>query len=72
MSNNVTRISINRIQAHAFSKALLYQGILSRVARRLNLSRAHVYYVAKGMRQSKRVEAALQSEMERIDRKCAA
>jgi AraC-like DNA-binding protein len=72
MSNTVARIRTDRSQRRTFSKAILYQGILSRVAQRLGLSRSHVYRIAIGQRQSSRVEAALLAEMKKIERKCAA
>ena len=52
------------------ARALQYQGIFSRVARHLQLGksgRSHVYRVAVGQRQSRRVMNALLQEIRRIE-----
>jgi hypothetical protein len=52
------------------ARALQYQGIFARVARHLQLGksgRSHVYRVAIGQRQSRRVMNALLQEIKRIE-----
>jgi transcriptional regulator with XRE-family HTH domain len=46
----------------------LYRGIYSRVARQLNIDPSYVSRVARGERQSAKVEAALLKEMQRIEK----
>ena len=46
----------------------LTRHIQSRIARELQVGRAHVCLVAKGLRTSARVEAALAKEYARVDR----
>jgi hypothetical protein len=48
-----------------------YQGIFSRVAKQLGLSRTNVYSVAIGERESERVRRALLAEFARIGRLAA-
>lgn len=47
----------------------LYRGIYSRVARQLNIDPSYVSRVARGERQSAKVEAALLKEMQRIEKR---
>ena len=47
-------------------RALLYKGIVSRVAKRLGVSPSFVSRVARGVGSSKRVVNALRAEIERI------
>jgi hypothetical protein len=47
----------------------LTRNILSRVARKLGLSRSHLCLVSNGHRRSRRVEAALAREYELIERR---
>ena len=70
MRSTVTRM--NHTRQAKFRKAFSYQGIFARVAKQLGLTRTHVYYVATGVRQSKRVEAALLAEINRIESSRAA
>jgi len=52
------------------ARALRYQGIFARVARQLRLGksgRSHVYRVAIGQRQSRRVMDALLQEIRKIE-----
>lgn len=51
----------------AFRKALAYQGVMARVARQAGVSRTHVYLIATGKRKSVRVNAALVSELQRLE-----
>jgi len=53
----------------AIYRTQLTNGIFSRIARSLGLSRNHVREVAKGNRRSSRVESALEAEFARIERK---
>jgi hypothetical protein len=46
----------------------LYRGIYSRVARQLDIDPSYVSRVARGERQSAKVEAALLKEMQRIEK----
>lgn len=69
MSNTVTRM--NSTGRRKLRKAISYQGIFSRVAKQLGLTRTHVYYVAIGERDSARVAEALLREINRIDRLAA-
>jgi hypothetical protein len=46
----------------------LYRGLYSRVARKLKVDRSYVSRVARGERQSEEVQAALQTELKRIER----
>jgi len=48
--------------------AALYRGIYSRVADRLGVDASYVSRVARGERESKQVRAALDSELENIER----
>jgi transcriptional regulator with XRE-family HTH domain len=46
----------------------LYRGLYARVARQLGVDRSYVSRVARGERRSPRIEAALNSELRRIER----
>jgi DNA-binding MarR family transcriptional regulator len=50
------------------SRALEYRGLLTRVARQLDLDRTHVSRVARGQRTSSRVLRALLAEVQRIEK----
>jgi N-methylhydantoinase A/oxoprolinase/acetone carboxylase beta subunit len=75
MSTNVARNkSTTKSSKQAIRRALrrgfLYRGINARVARQLGLGksgRAHVWRVAMGLRNSRRVTDALLAEIERIE-----
>lgn len=45
-----------------------YRGLYSRVARQLGVDRSLVSRVARGQRRSKRIEAALEAELSRIEK----
>ena len=63
-----TNVARKGSTARRLRKAVLYQGLLSRVANELGRSRSHVFRVANGERRSRPIEQALIREMERIDR----
>jgi hypothetical protein len=70
-----TKRARNKSTMPQLSRALQYRGLLTRVARKLDLHRAHVSRVARGQRKSRRVMDALLQEIERIEgaqRKAAA
>ncbi len=46
----------------------LYRGLYARVARQLGVDRSYVSRVARGERRSPRIEAALKTELRRIER----
>jgi transcriptional regulator with XRE-family HTH domain len=52
----------------ALNRYSLYRGLYSRVARQLGVDRSYVSRVARGERHSEEVEAALRSEMKRIEK----
>ncbi len=52
----------------ALKRYSLYRGLYSRVARRLGVDRSYVSRVARGERRSKKVEAALRAELQRIEK----
>jgi transcriptional regulator with XRE-family HTH domain len=45
----------------------LYRGLYARVARQLGVDRSYVSRVARGERRSPRIEAALKTELRRIE-----
>jgi hypothetical protein len=49
----------------------LMNGLYSRLAKQLRVSRSHVYRVAQGERSSPRVDRALRNELQKIDRAVA-
>lgn len=53
---------LNRAR-NAISRASVYRGIATSVARKMGLSRAHVFKVLVGRRQSRHIEAALAREI---------
>ena len=59
-ANHTKNLRLNRLS--------LYRGIYSRVARQLNIDPSYVSRVARGERQSAKVEAALLKEMQRIEK----
>lgn len=59
-ANHTKNLRLNRLS--------LYRGIYSRVARQLDIDPSYVSRVARGERQSAKVEAALLKEMQRIER----
>lgn len=61
-------MSANNNKQSQFKRYQLYRGLYSRVARKLGVDRSYVSRVARGERQSKDIEAALNSEMKRIER----
>jgi transcriptional regulator with XRE-family HTH domain len=60
----VTRIP-NKISG--LKRYRLYRGLYARVARQLGVDRSYVSRVARGERRSPRVEAALKTELRRIE-----
>jgi len=64
MANRIPR---NNTTALA-RRARIYRGIQAQVASSLGLSRAHVSLVCRGLRRSRRVEAALAQAVLRIQR----
>ena len=46
----------------------MYRGLYSRVARKLGVDRSYVSRVARGERRSEDIEAALATELKRIER----
>jgi hypothetical protein len=72
ISTFVTRTDVITTETPApVRRAFEFQGVFARVARRLSVSRQHVYHVAKGQRQSRRVMRALLAEIQRIERRAA-
>ncbi len=61
-------MSANNNKQSQFKRYQLYRGLYSRVAQKLGVDRSYVSRVARGERQSKDIEAALQSELKRIER----
>lgn len=61
-------MSANSSKQSHFKRYQLYRGLYSRVARKLGVDRSYVSRVARGERQSKDIEAALQAELKRIER----
>jgi hypothetical protein len=59
-ADNTKNLKLNRLS--------LYRGIYSRVARQLDIDPSYVSRVARGERQSAKVEAALLKEMQRIEK----
>jgi hypothetical protein len=59
-ANHTKNLRLNRLS--------LYRGIYSRVARQLDIDPSYVSRVARGERQSAKVEAALLKEMQRIEK----
>ena len=59
-SDNIKNPKLNRLS--------LYRGIYSRVARQLAIDPSYVSRVARGERQSAKVEAALLKEIRRIEK----
>jgi hypothetical protein len=57
--------------APELKRALAHVGLFSRVAEKVGITPSHVLRVAKGERQSKRVVAAVVSEVRRIERDIA-
>jgi len=58
----------DNIKERAFERYRLYHGLYSRVARKLGVDRSYVSRVARGERRSRRIEAALEAEIKRIER----
>jgi len=58
--DNTKNLKLNRLS--------LYRGIYSRVARQLGIDPSYVSRVARGERQSAKVEAALLKEIRRIEK----
>lgn len=52
----------------AVARALIYRGVVARVARRLGIDRSFVGRVAKGTGSSRRVREELRREVERLER----
>lgn len=52
----------------ALRRYTLYRGLYSRVARKLGVDRSYVSRVARGERRSPEIEAALRTEVKRIER----
>jgi len=52
-------------------RARIYRGVQAAVASELGLSRAHVSLVCRGLRRSRKVEAALASAVVRIQKEAA-
>ena len=50
------------------SRALIYRGVISKVAKRLLISPSFVSRVARGMSTSARVQSALKKEIENVER----
>ena len=61
-------MSANNNKQSQFKRYQLYRGLYSRVARKLGVDRSYVSRVARGERRSKDIEAALTSELKRIER----
>ena len=59
-TNNIKNTKLNRLS--------LYRGIYSRVAKELGIDPSYVSRVARGERQSAKVEAALLKEIRRIEK----
>ena len=59
-TDNIKNPKLNRLS--------LYRGIYSRVARELGIDPSYVSRVARGERQSAKVEAALLKEIRRIEK----
>jgi hypothetical protein len=53
------------------ARARFYRGVQVKVARALGVSEGHVSLVCRGIRQSRRVEAALAEEVRRIQKEAA-
>ena len=53
-------------KSRELARYVQYRGLYARVARRLGVDRSYVSRVARGERQSRRVERALQAELKRI------
>ncbi len=61
-------MSANNNKQSQFKRYQLYRGLYSRVARKLGVDRSYVSRVARGERRSQQIEAALNSELKRIER----
>lgn len=61
-----------KVSTRILGRPLLYRGVYTRVARKVGVSRQFVAMVGRGMKRSKKVEAALLSEISRIEKKIAA
>ena len=61
-------MSANNSKQSDFKRYQLYRGLYSRVARKLGVDRSYVSRVARGQRRSQEIEAALKSELRRIER----
>ena len=59
-ADNIKNTKLNRLS--------LYRGIYSRVARELGIDPSYVSRIARGERQSTKVEAALLKEIRRIEK----
>ena len=58
----------NATTHRALERYRRYRGLYSRVARQLGVDRSLVSRVARGERRSKRIEAALNAELSRIEK----
>ena len=58
----------NATTSRALERYRRYRGLYSRVARQLGVDRSLVSRVARGERRSKRIEAALNAELSRIEK----
>lgn len=67
MANRITRNDTTRLARRAF----IYRGVQAQVAANLEVSRAHVSLVCRGLRQSRRVERALAEAVRRIQKEAA-
>jgi hypothetical protein len=61
-------VTKNNNRHSALNRYSLYRGLYSRVARQLGVDRSYVSRVARGERRSKVVEAALRTEVKRIEK----
>jgi len=68
--NSTTRTSIKA--SKKLRRAVAYFGVCSKVARELGRSTTHVSLVARGLRRSRSVEAALLAEIKRVEKGAAA
>jgi len=60
-------VTRNHSKKSGLKRYRLYRGLYARVARQLGVDRSYVSRVARGERRSQRIEAALNSELRRIE-----
>jgi transcriptional regulator with XRE-family HTH domain len=61
-------MTLDNIKNPKLNRLSLYRGIYSRIAKQLGIDPSYVSRVARGERQSAKVEAALLKEMRRIEK----